>query len=44
MVPQFIENLVHLEAREHGFNDLFNFAQDEPGISRGTIRATVLMT
>src|SRR6185503_20093915 len=31
----------HLEARL--WNDVFNFAQDELGIPRGTIRATVLI-
>jgi malate synthase len=31
----------HLEARL--WNDVFNFAQDELGLSRGTIRATVLI-
>src|SRR4029079_15200772 len=31
----------HLEARL--WNDVFNFAQDQLGISRGTIRATVLI-
>src|SRR5204862_3457677 len=31
----------HLEARL--WNDVFNFAQDELGVSRGTIRATVLI-
>ena len=31
----------HLEARL--WNDVFNFAQDELGIARGTIRATVLI-
>src|SRR5207247_6241299 len=31
----------HLEARL--WNDVFNLAQDELGISRGTIRATVLI-
>jgi len=31
----------HLEARL--WNDVFNFAQDELGIPRGTVRATVLI-
>src|SRR5262249_57755782 len=31
----------HLEARL--WNDVFNFAQDELGLPRGTIRATVLI-
>ena len=31
----------HLEARL--WNEVFNHAQDELGISRGTIRATVLI-